>query len=103
MRQVTLFFTIYVFFQVWNQINCRSLTPAVSGLAGLTRNPYFLAIASLTVVGQVLIVTFGGRVFDVEPLGWLDWLAIAAATSSVLVFAEIARLVRQRIAPVDRP
>jgi Ca2+-transporting ATPase len=102
-RQVTLFFTIYVFFQVWNQINCRSLTPAVSGLRGLTRNPYFLGIASLTVVGQVLIVTFGGRVFDVEPLGWLDWLAIAAATSSVLVFAEVARFVRQRVAPVDRP
>ena len=25
--QVTIFFTVYVFFQVWNQINCRSLTP----------------------------------------------------------------------------
>ena len=25
--QVSLFFSIYVFFQVWNQINCRSLTP----------------------------------------------------------------------------
>ena len=26
-RQVSIFFTVYVFFQVWNQINCRSLTP----------------------------------------------------------------------------
>src|SRR5262249_9136233 len=24
-RQMTIFFTVYVFFQVWNQINCRSL------------------------------------------------------------------------------
>jgi Ca2+-transporting ATPase len=94
-HQATLFFTIYVFFQVWNQINCRSLTPDVSGLRGLWRNPYFLGIASLTVLGQVLIVTFGGRVFDVEPLDWREWLAVAGATASVLVFAEIARFVRR--------
>ena len=94
-RQVALFFTVYVFFQVWNQINCRSLTPTVSGLWGLHRNPLFLAIASLTVIGQVLIIRFGGRVFAVEPLAVLDWLVIAAATASVLVFAEVARLLRK--------
>src|SRR5262245_46042324 len=93
-RQVAIFFTVYVFFQVWNQINCRSLSPEESGLHRLFENPQFLMIASLTVVGQVLIVTFGGRVFSVEPLGLVDWLVIAAATSSVLLFAEIARRVR---------
>jgi Ca2+-transporting ATPase len=93
-RQIAIFFTVYVFFQVWNQLNCRSLTPEESGLYRLYRNPQFLLIASLTVVGQVLIVTLGGEVFSVEPLGVIDWLVIAAATSSVLVFAEIARRVR---------
>ncbi len=93
-RQVAIFFTVYVFFQVWNQINCRSLTPDSSGLAGLWRNPNFLAIASITVLGQILIVTFGGAIFAVEPLTWMDWLIIAGATSSVLVFAEISRLLR---------
>jgi Ca2+-transporting ATPase len=96
-RQVTIFFTVYVFFQVWNQINCRSLSPAESGLYRLFDNPQFLAIASLTVVGQVLIVTLGGPVFGVEPLGVVDWLVIAAATSSVLVFAEVARRVRKAV------
>ncbi|MBX9628021.1 MAG: calcium-translocating P-type ATPase, PMCA-type [Gemmataceae bacterium] len=96
-RQVTIFFSVYVFFQVWNQINCRSLTPAESGLRGLFGNPTFLGIASLTVVGQVLIVTLGGRVFGVEPLGVVDWLVIAAATSSVLVFAEVARRIRKAV------
>src|SRR5262249_6752194 len=73
-RQVTIFFTVYVFFQVWNQINCRSLSPEESGLHRLFANPQFLAIASLTVIGQVLIVTLGGAVFNVEPLGVIDWL-----------------------------
>ncbi len=93
-RQVTLFFTVYVFFQVWNQINCRSLAPEESGLHRLFENPHFLGIASLTVIGQVLIVTLGGKVFTVEPLSAIDWLVIAGATASVLLFAEIARRVR---------
>ena len=96
-RQVAIFFTVYVFFQVWNQINCRSLTPNESGLWGLWKNPIFLFIASLTVVGQVLIVTFGGAVFSVEPLSLKDWLIIAGVTSSVLVFAEVARLIRKAV------
>src|SRR5262249_26769188 len=33
-RQVSVFFTTYVLFQVWNQINCRSLAPERSGFAG---------------------------------------------------------------------
>lgn len=93
-RQVTIFFTVYVFLQVWNQINCRSLSPYESGLHRLLENPQFLAIASLTVLGQLLIVTLGGRVFSVEPLGVIDWLVIAVATAGVLVFAEVARRVR---------
>jgi Ca2+-transporting ATPase len=94
-RQVSLFFTIYVLFQVWNEINCRSLVPEISGLSGLFRNPVFLSIAALIVCGQILIVTFGGEtVFKVEPLGIVDWLLIALGTSSVLMFAEAARRIR---------
>ena len=78
--QGTLFFTVYVFFQVWNQINCRSLVPEVSGFAGLFSNWTFLGIAAATAVGQVLIVTFGGAVFKVEPLGLLEWLGVLAFT-----------------------
>jgi Ca2+-transporting ATPase len=90
--QVTLFFTIYVFFQVWNQINCRSLRPQTSGLKGLFKNPTFLAIAALTAVGQAAIVTFGGTVFKVHPLDGFTWLAIIGSTASVILFAEVARV-----------
>jgi len=95
--QVSVFFTVYVFFQVWNEINSRSLTPEVSGFQGLHRNPIFLGIVGLIVVGQLLIVTFGGEVFEVEPLGPLTWLAIAVGTASVLVYAEIVRQFRLRL------
>jgi Ca2+-transporting ATPase len=49
----------------------------------------------LTLVGQVLIVSLGGGVFSVEPIGWLDWLVIAGSTASVLAFAEVARRLRR--------
>jgi Ca2+-transporting ATPase len=95
-RQVTFFFTAYVFFQVWNQINCRSLTPESSGFANLFANPAFLAIAGTVAVVQVLIVSVPwlGAVFKTEPLGVVDWLLVLAGTASVLVFAEVARRVR---------
>ncbi|HZZ77917.1 MAG TPA: cation transporting ATPase C-terminal domain-containing protein, partial [Gemmataceae bacterium] len=93
-RQGTLFFSIYVFFQIWNQINCRSLTPGHSGLHRILRNPTFLVIAGLTAIGQMVIVTFGGRVFNVEPLSVGDWLGVIGLTSSILIFAEIVRRIR---------
>jgi Ca2+-transporting ATPase len=93
-RQVSIFFTVYIFFQVWNEINCRSLVPEVSGFQGLFQNPVFLAIVGTIVLVQVVIVTLGGSIFQVEPLGLIEWLGIAAFTASVLGFAEAARRVR---------
>jgi P-type Ca2+ transporter type 2C len=92
--QVSLFFSIYVFFQVWNQINCRALTPQTSGFHGILKNPTFLTIAGIVAIGQVLIVTFGGPVFKVEPLSLQAWLAVIGCTASVLLFAEISRRIR---------
>src|SRR5262245_1766379 len=100
-RQVSIFFTVYVLFQVWNAINCRSLTPEMSGLRGVWRNRTFLAIMAAIVIGQLLIITLGGRIFAVEPLYPLDWVVIALATSSVLVFAELARHLRRTRAPAQ--
>ncbi|MCI0641362.1 MAG: calcium-translocating P-type ATPase, PMCA-type [Gemmataceae bacterium] len=92
--QVSLFFSIYVFFQVWNQINCRSLTPETSGFHRIWENPTFLTIAGAVAVGQIVIVTFGGTVFKVESLGLVHWIGVIAFTSTVLIFAEVARRIR---------
>jgi Ca2+-transporting ATPase len=98
-RQVSIFFATYVFFQVWNQINCRSLTPETSGLR-VWENPTFMMIAGTTAVVQVVItsVPFIADVFKVEPLGLLDWAFVIVGTASVLLFGEAWRLVRLRMA-----
>src|SRR5262249_49240789 len=97
-RQVSIFFAVYVFFQVWNEINCRALTPEVSGFHNILHNWTFLSIVGTIAVVQVLITSVPGlaSVFDVEPLNVLDWLLILIGTASVLVFAEIVRQIRLR-------
>ena len=79
---------------MWNQINCRSLTPDISGLSRIWHNPLFLAVAGTVGIGQIIIVTFGGPLFKVQPLSPLTWLCIFVGTSSVLVFAELTRRIR---------
>ena len=95
-RQVSIFFSVYVFFQVWNQINARSLTPEVSGFHKLGANRIFLGIVGTVAVVQVLITSVKplAEVFKVEPLGLLDWGVILAFTATVLIFAEVARRIR---------
>jgi len=97
-RQVSIFFAVYVFFQVWNLINSRSLDPRVSGLANLLGNPTFLMIAGAIALGQIVLtsIPWVAAVFKVEPLSLTDWLAIIAFTSTVLLFAEIRRFLRLR-------
>src|SRR5262249_13352807 len=97
-RQVSIFFSVYVFFQVWNEINCRALTPETSGFHNILHNWTFLSIVGTIAGVQVLITSVPGlaSVCDVEPLNVLDWLLILAFTSTVLIFAEIVRQIRLR-------
>jgi Ca2+-transporting ATPase len=96
-RQVSIFFAVYVFFQVWNEINCRALTPETSGFHNLLSNWTFLTIVGTIAVVQVLITSVPALadVFEVEPLNVLDWLVILLFTASVLVFAEVVRQIRR--------
>jgi Ca2+-transporting ATPase len=94
-HQVSIFFTTYVVFQVWNIINCRSLSAYESGLKGVFSNPTFLAVMLLILLGQIVIIQTGGSIFKVQPLGLLDWLIILAATSVVIIKAEVFRFFRR--------
>ena len=49
---------------------------------------------AIIVLAQAVIITFGGGIFNVEPLSVTDWLWITCASASVLVFAELSRWLR---------
>ena len=83
----SLFFTIFVMLQFWNMFNVRAYATADSALK-VKGCRGFLFIAQLVFFGQLLIVTLGGRLFNVAPLSFNDWLTIIGATSFVLWIGE---------------
>ena len=56
----------------------------------------FVVGGLICVVGQVLIVTFGGDAFSVRPLTLGQWIAVLAGSSLVLWVGEVIRLFTRR-------
>ena len=86
------FFTFFVMLQFWNMFNAKAYLSGSSAFKGLWENKSFLLVCLVIVFGQFLIVTFGGRMFNVVPLTAGSWVAIVASTSLVLWIGEAVRL-----------
>ena len=89
--ELTIFFTIFVMLQWWNLFNARMLGSSFSAFRRLWACRGFLLVLALVLVGQWLIVTFGGRMFRTTPLSWQTWLWIIVGTSPVLWVGELYR------------
>ena len=92
--ELTIFFCIFVMLQWWNLFNARTLGSHHSAFRRLWACRGFLLVLAMVLVGQWLIVTFGGRMFRTVPLSWNVWLMIIIGTSPVLWVGEIFRKLR---------
>ncbi len=92
----TMFFTIFVFLQFWNLFNARSFQSGHSAFHDMGRSKVFFSTLLVIVIGQVLIVEFGGEMFNVVKggLSLSNWLYIIAGTSIVLWIGELTRLAK---------
>jgi Ca2+-transporting ATPase len=95
-RNLTIFFTAFVALQFWNMFNARVFGSTRSALANLGASRVFAAMLAVIVLGQILLVQFGGEMFRVVPLSPGEWLKIAVLTSPVLWIGEIWRLHQRR-------
>ena len=95
-KELSLLFTIFVFMQFWNIFNAKAFRTKQSALKGLGKCRGFLFTLLIIFVGQILIVSFGGEMFNVVPLPIDDWIRIIGFTSLILWIGEIERLVKQR-------
>jgi Ca2+-transporting ATPase len=93
--ELSLFFTIFVLLQFWNMFNAKAFMSGKSAFASLGQSSGFLLIAVVILVGQWLIVTVGGEMFNVVPLKLSDWAIIVGVSSLVLWIGEIVRLIRK--------
>ena len=99
-KELSMFFTIFVFLQFWNIFNAKAYHSHQSALRGFLNRDVrrgFGVTLLIIALGQVLIVTFGGEMFNVVPLEWSDWLIIIGGTSVILWIGELGRLIMKRI------
>ena len=92
--ELSIFFTTFVFLQFWNMFNARAFETGKSAL-NLKGCSGFGLTALIIVVGQIIIVTFGGQFFSVAPIAITDWIIIIGVTSIVLWIGELWRLIRK--------
>lgn len=95
-RQLTVFFSTFVFLQFWNMFNAKGFETRHSVFSCLRGCREFFLILLAIAVGQVLIVEFGGEVFRTEPLAWREWAVIIGSTSLIAIGGEIVRAIGRR-------
>ena len=93
--ELSLFFSIFVFLQFWNMFNAKAYRTGKSTFYNIGKSQGFILIATVIVIGQVFITTFGGQMFNVTPLKLTDWTIIIGATSLVLWTGEILRAIKR--------
>ena len=97
-REHTLFFTIFVFMQFWNIFNAKAFLSGHSAFKGLFSKDGakgFLLTLAIIFIGQILIVTFGGEMFEVVRLSIGDWVKIVLGTSVILWVGELGRIIKK--------
>lgn len=90
-HDLSWFFSFFVMLQFWNMFNAKAFMEGRSAFSNLKESKSFLFVALLILIGQYLIVTFGGEMFNVVPLSLKDWGIIIGSSSLVLWVGEIAR------------
>ncbi|MGI6232093.1 MAG: calcium-translocating P-type ATPase, PMCA-type [Prevotella sp.] len=94
-HELTIFFTTFVMLQFWNLFNAKCLGSNHSAFRHLSRDYGMLFVLAMILLGQWLIVTFGGKMFRTDPLSWREWLTIIVVTSPVLWIGELWRLFKR--------
>ena len=94
-HNLTIFFTVFVMLQFWNLFNASVFGTNHSIFKDAGHALGMLSVALIILVGQFLIVTFGGKVFRTEPLPLMEWVYIIGGTSIVLWIGEIWRGIKR--------
>ena len=97
-HELTVFFTTFVMIQFWNLFNAKSLGSNRTAFRHFLKDKGMILVLALVLVGQWLIVTFGGEMFRTVPLSLTEWLVIIGATSIVLWLGEIWRAFKRLLA-----
>lgn len=97
-HELTMFFTTFVMIQFWNLFNAKALMSHHTAFRHFLKDKGMILVLVLVLVGQWVIVTFGGEMFRTTPLSLHEWLLIIGSTSVVLWVGELWRGFKRMIA-----
>ena len=97
-HELTMFFTTFVMIQFWNLFNAKALMSHHTAFRHFLKDKGMILVLVLVLVGQWIIVTFGGEMFRTTPLSLHEWLLIIGSTSVVLWTGELWRAFKRMIA-----
>lgn len=97
-HELTMFFTTFVMIQFWNLFNAKALMSHHTAFRHFLKDKGMILVLVLVLVGQWIIVTFGGEMFRTTPLSLHEWLLIIGSTSVVLWAGELLRTFKRMIA-----
>jgi len=89
----TIIFNTFVYCQIFNEINARSIGDSMNVFKGLFRNHLFLCIVFFTVVAQYLIVEYGGSFVKTTSLSSEQWTKCVLLGSLSLPLGALMRFI----------
>ncbi len=94
--QLTLFFNIFSFSQIWNLINVRYFNRNIGDMKEFLKNPMFTIILIIIITGQWMITQWGGLTLRTTPLNLEQWFFVIGITSPIFIIRTLIRVVFKR-------
>ena len=93
----TMAFSTIMMFQMFNVLNCRSEKNSLFKI-GIFSNKYLIGAIVISILLQVIVIyTPLAIFFKTVPLSLVDWIYIILMSSTVLIFGETIKLIRNKI------
>jgi len=89
----SIIFNAFVFCQVFNEFNARSITDEWRVFTGLERNPIFMGVIVVTIALQIFIIELGGLFTKTSGLTAVEWVVTAAIGLGSLPVGVLMRLI----------
>ena len=91
--QFTMVFNVFVFMEMFNEINSRRINNECNVFEHMDSNTMFWIIFIVSIILQLILVQFVGRVFSTHPLTWQQHLFCVVMGVCTLPLYQLARTV----------
>ena len=95
--ELSMFFSVFVFFQIWNLFNAKAFKSGHTAFFNIKESKVFFMVVVGIIIGQIAIVTFGGKMFSVVPLPLENWAYIFATTSLIMIVPAILKIIQIKL------